>query len=49
MTPKKIQIVIDGIIKIIKNLKCKMVCCCKAECGRHTPPSSPNIIKFTEL
>lgn len=49
MNPKKLKLIIDGIINIIKNIKCKMVCCCRAECGKHTPPSSPTIIKFTEL
>lgn len=46
-----VKVILEGLVKIIKNLKCKMVCCCKSECGRYTPPGSPTIkiIKSTDL
>lgn len=52
--PKKImlvKVILEGLVKVIKSIRCKMVCCCKTECGKITPPNTPTnkIIKSTDL
>lgn len=46
-----IKIIMDGLLKIVKNLKCKVSCCCKSTCvmGDVPPSPLPNIIKETNM
>ena len=34
----KIDKILNGIVKIIKAIRCKIVCCCKSECSQNIEP-----------
>ena len=34
----KIDKILNGIVKIIKAIRCKIACCCKSECSQNVDP-----------
>lgn len=30
--------IINGIVKLVKAIRCKVSCCCESECGRRDTP-----------
>lgn len=40
---KKILLVreiLNGLVRLVKAIRCKMVCCCESECGRRSSETS---------
>jgi len=38
----KIDKILNAIVKIIKAIRCKIVCCCQSECSQNIEPEPTN-------